>query len=151
MKHLHRTLTLAGALALLAIPALAQERGAIARAEGRGFPVLRCLRGADLNLTEAQKADIKAILEAARPVLQADHQKVRADRQKLHADIEAGADRTVLGQDVLDLHADMKAAQAELQSVKDQVASKLTVDQKARIGDCLAASKVGRLRENAFD
>ena len=151
MKQFRRTLTLAAVLALLALPGLAQDRAPIVQAEGRAFPVLRCLRNADLNLTEGQKADIKAIVEAARPALQAGHEKIRADRQKLHADIEAGADKSVLGQDVLDLYADLKAVQAELASVKDQIASKLTADQKAKIGDCLAATKVGPLRENAFD
>ena len=151
MKQLRRTLTLAAVLGLLALPGLAQGRGPIARAEGRGFPVLRCLHNADLDLTEAQKADIKAILEAARPTIQAGQDKVRADRQKLHADIEAGADKSVLGQDVLDLHADLTAVHAEVQSVKDQIASKLTPDQKARIGDCLAARRPGPFHEHAFD
>jgi len=151
MTQFRRTLTLAALAALLAVTGLAQDRAPIARAEGRGFPVLRCLHNADLNLTDAQKADIKAILEAARPVLQAAHDKIRADRQKLHADIEAGADKSVLGQDVLDLHADLKAVQAELTSVKEQIASKLTADQKARVGDCLAATRVGQLHEHSFD
>ena len=156
MKQLRRTLTLAAVIALLALPGLAQDRtpqtldrAPIAMAEGHAFPVLRCLRAADL--TDAQKADIKTIVEAAQPVLQAAHEKVRADRQKLHADLEAGADKSVLGQDVLDLHADMKAVQAELASVKDDIASKLTADQKARVGDCLAATRVGHLHEHAFD
>ena len=151
MKQLRRTLTFAAGLALLALPGLAQERAPIARAEGRAFPVLRCLRNADLNLTDAQKADIRGIVEAARPVLQAGRDKVRADRQKLHADIEAGADKSVLGQDVLDLHADMKAVQAELASVKDDIASRLTADQKAKIGDCLAAMRVPHFREGPLD
>lgn len=156
MKQLCRILNLAVVLALSALPALAQDstpqardRAPIAMAEGRAFPVLRCLRAADL--TDAQKADIKAIVEAAKPVLQAAHQKVRADRQKLHADLEAGADKSVLGQDVLDLHADMKAVQAEMASVKDEIASKLTDEQKARIGDCLAASRAHHFREGPFD
>jgi Spy/CpxP family protein refolding chaperone len=149
MKQLRRTLLFAAVFALLALPGLAQDRPHIALAEGRAFPALRCLRGVDLN--DAQKADIKAIVEAATPILQAAREKVRADRRKLHADLEAGADKSVLGQDVLDLHADTKALRAELESVKDQIASKLTAEQKAQIGDCLAATRAGRLREVPFD
>ena len=156
MNQFRRTLNLAAALALVALPGLAQDRtpqtldrAPIAMAEGHAFPVLRCLRAADL--TDAQKADIKTIVEAAQPVLQAAHEKVRADRQKLHADLEAGADKSVLGQDVLDLYADMKAVQAELASVKDAIAAKLTPDQKAKIGDCLAAMKGPHFRGGPLD
>jgi Spy/CpxP family protein refolding chaperone len=149
MKQLRHVLSLAAVLALLALPGLAQDRAPIAMAEGRAYPALRCLRHVDL--TDAQKADIKAIVEAATPILQAAREKVRADRRKLHADLEAGADKSVLGQDVLDLHADTKALRAELESVKDQIASKLTAEQKAKIGDCLAATRAGHLREVPFD
>ena len=149
MKQHRLVLSLAAVLALLALPGLAQDRGPIALAEGRAFPALRCLRDADL--TDAQKADIKAIVEAATPIVQAAREKVRADRRKLHADLDAGADKFVLGQDVLDLHADTKALRAELESAKEQIASKLTAEQKSRVGDCLAAMRAGRLREGRFD
>lgn len=150
MKQLRRTLSFAAVFALLALPGLAQDRAHIALAEGRAFPALRCLRGVDLN--DAQKADIKAIVEAATPILQAAREKVRADRRKLHADLEAGADKSVLGQDVLNLHADTKGLRSELESVKDQIASKLTTEQKAQVGDCLASLRAGRLRgEGRFD
>ena len=149
MKQHRRVLSFAAVLSLLALPGLAQDRAPVALAEGRAFPALRCLRSADL--TDAQKADIKTIVEAATPALQAAREKVRADRLKLHADLEAGADKSVLGQDVLDLHTDTKALQAELETVKDQIASKLTADQKTKVGDCLAALKAGRLRESPVD
>ena len=149
MKQHLRVLSLAAVLALLALPGLTQDRAPVALAEGRAFPALRCLRDADL--TDAQKADIKTIVEAATPILQADREKVRADRRKLHADLEAGADKAVLGQDVLDLHADVMALRTELESVKDQIAAKLTAEQKTRVGDCLAALKAGHLREGPTD
>ena len=139
MKPLRRTLTLAAVLSLLALPGLAQDRMAIAQTEGLAFPILRCLRAADL--TDAQRADIKAIVEAARPQLEEARQKVYADRVKLHDDLEAGADTSVLGQDVLDLNNDMKAVQALLDSVRDQVISRLATEQKTRVEECLAVSK----------
>lgn len=151
MKQFRRILTLAALFASLAIPALAQERRpAIERAEGRGgFPALRCLRAADL--TDAQKADVKAIVEAARPTLQKDHQAIRADRQKLHADVEAGADKAVIGQDVLNLRADEKAAKADMDAVRDQIVAKLTPEQKAKVEGCLSAPRAGGFREGQFD
>jgi Spy/CpxP family protein refolding chaperone len=140
MKQFRRILMAAAALALMALPGFAQDRAPVALAEGhRGFPFLRCLRAADL--TDSQKADIKTILEAAKPTLQKDHQTIRADRQKLHADLEAGADRSVLGGDVQTLHADMKTLQADMKAVKDQIVAKLTPDQQSKIEGCLSAPR----------
>ena len=150
MTQFRRTITLAALFASLALPALAQNRPAIERAEGRrAFPALRCLKAADL--TDAQKADVKATLEAAKPNLQKAHQAIKADREKLRADIDAGADQAVIGQDVLNLRADEKALRAEMDAVRDQILVKLTPEQKAKVEDCLAAPKTRGFREGPFD
>lgn len=138
MKLFRRILMAAAALVLMALPGFAQDRAPVAMAQGhRGLHFLRCLKAADL--TDSQKADIKAIVEAAKPTLQKDHQTIRADRQKLHADLEAGADKSVIGADAIALHADMKTLQADLKAVKDQIVAKLTPDQQSRVEGCLAA------------
>jgi Spy/CpxP family protein refolding chaperone len=140
MKKFRRILMAAAAFALLAIPGFAQDRAPVALAGGpaaRGFHFLRCLRTADL--TDSQKADIKTIIEAAKPTLKKDHDTIVTDRQKLRSDIQAGADKCVIGQDALNVHADKTALQADLKSVKDQILAKLTPDQQSKVEGCLAA------------
>jgi Spy/CpxP family protein refolding chaperone len=151
MKSFRRILMAAAALALMALPGFAQDRAPVALAQGhRGFPFLRCLATADL--TDSQKADIKAIVEAAKPTIQKDRQTIRADRQKLHTDLEAGADKSVLGGDVQTVYADTKTLQADLKAVKDQIVAKLTPDQQTRIEGCLAAPKaMGRMGGGFFN
>ncbi len=142
MKQFRRILMAAAALALLALPGFAQDRAPVALAGGpaaRGFHFLRCLRTADL--TDSQKTDIKAIVDAAKPTLKKDHDTIVADRQKLRADIQAGADKCVIGQDALNVHADQQALQADLKSVKDQILAKLTPDQQNKVEGCLAAPR----------
>jgi Spy/CpxP family protein refolding chaperone len=152
MKQFRRFLALAAVLALPALPGFAQDRAPVALAEGqghRGFPFLQCLKAADL--TEAQKSDIKAIVEAAKPTLQKDHESIHADRQKLRADIQARADKCVIGEDALNLHADRQTLLADLKSVKDQIFAKLTPEQQARVEGCLAAPGAMGLQQGPFD
>jgi Spy/CpxP family protein refolding chaperone len=153
MKQFRRILMAAAALALMALPAFAQDRSPVALAGGpaaRGFHFLRCLRTADL--TDSQKADIKAIVDAAKPTLQKDHETIVTDRQKLRADIQAGADKCVIGQDALNVHADQTALQADLKSVKDQILAKLTPDQQNKVEGCLAApTGMGPMGRGLFD
>lgn len=153
MKQIRRILMAAAALALMAFPAFAQDRSPVALAGGpaaRGFHFLRCLRTADL--TDSQKADIKAIVDAAKPTLQKDHATIVTDRQKLRADIQAGADKCVIGQDALNVHADQTALQADLKSIKDQILARLTPDQQSKVEGCLAAPRgMGPMGRDLFD
>ena len=98
-----------------------------------------CLR--ILDLSDAQKADIQAILEAAKPTLQADGEGIKAAAEKLRADVEAGADRCLIGQDYLDLRAAQKKLNADVAGVKDQILGTLTEDQKKKLRGCLQAPR----------
>ena len=142
MKRLFQTLTLAALFAaVLTLPALAGDHQARAFAGRRpGGSELRCLRAADL--TEQQKTDIKAIFDAARPGFEADVASIRAARQKLHADADAdaGADKSVLGQDFLDVRAAAKKLRDDHSAARDQILSKLTADQKTKVQSCLDSS-----------
>ena len=99
----------------------------------------KCLSGLDLSAD--QKSAIQAIVSAAKPTLEADAATVKADRQKIHADIQAGADKSVVGQDVLTAHADAQALRAAAADVRDQILAKLSTDQQASVKDCLQASR----------
>ncbi len=138
------TLTLAALAAIfLTLPAAAQDRPPIGMAErlerhGGGL-LLRCLRG--LDLTASQKADIKAILDAARPTIEADAQAIRTAHEKLDADFDAGADKCVLGQDYIDVRTAVKKLHDDREATKDQVLGKLTADQRTKVQACLDAPR----------
>jgi hypothetical protein len=142
MKRFSTILTLAAVAAVcLTLPAAAQDRppvGMADRLERHGGGLLRCLRG--LGLSAGQKADINAILDAAKPTFEADVQAIRAAHQKLDADYDAGADKSILGQDYIDVRAAAKKLHDDRQATKDQVLGKLTADQKTRAQACLDAS-----------
>ena len=132
------TLILAAAFAL---PALAGDRATPMLAERRGDRLPRLERLFDcltiLQLTDAQRVEILAVLEAARPDFQANREYLRAAREKLSGDVAAGADVCVVGQDYLAVHAALETLGAQLSSVKDQVLSKLPPEEAARLAGCL--------------
>jgi len=144
MKRLVLTSGLAAvAFAAMTLSAFADERPGIDRAGraggGRGIMRLRkCLSGLDLSAD--QKSAIQAIVTAAKPALEADAATVKADRQKVRADIASGADKSVVGQDVLTAHADAQALRAAAAAVRDQILAKLSTDQQNSVKDCLQAS-----------
>lgn len=136
MNHFPRTITLAALFAtLLAVPALAGDHPGAFAARRHGGGVLRCLRGADLS--DAQKADIKALFDAARPGFDADVAAIRAARKTLHDDAEAGADKSVVGQDFLNVRAASKKLRDDHTALQNQILAKLTADQKTKVQSCL--------------
>ena len=149
MKRPFQTLTLAALFAaVLTLPLLAGEDSAAAFAGKRhGGSELRCLRAADL--TDQQKTDIKAIFDGARPGFEADVASIRTAHQKLDTDADAGADKSVLGQDFLDTRAAGKKLRDDHSAVRDQILSKLTADQKTKVQSCLDSSgqRMGAGRE----
>jgi Spy/CpxP family protein refolding chaperone len=111
-------------------------------AGGRGHQRLRrCL--ATVDLSADQKAAIAAIVAAAKPNLDADAASIKADHEKLHADISSGADKSVVGQDVLTAHADAEKLRADEGAVHDQIVAKLNPDQQNRLAACLASGPHG--------
>ncbi|MDQ6894038.1 MAG: hypothetical protein M3167_15310 [Acidobacteriota bacterium] len=136
MKRIALTFAAAGVIALLvAGPLAAQERRGMGAHGGFAARRLsRCL--ATLDLSAAQKADIDAAIAAAKPTLQADRQSLQADRQKLKSDLDAGVDKSVIGQDTITMHAERQKLKADALSLRDQIASKLDADQKSQLKGC---------------
>jgi Spy/CpxP family protein refolding chaperone len=131
-------------LVSLALPLRAQDRLSVVAADRAGEgarrfgPLLRCL--SILDLTDQQKADIRAILEAAKASLQTDADAVRTARQKLQEDLNgASIDPCVIGQDFLALHGNLEKLRADLASVRGQIEAKLRADQIAKLEGCLQA------------
>lgn len=146
MKQILRTslvpVAAALALALIAAPLLAVDApaGAPAAPMGPLAPYLACLRIVDL--TEVQKADVKTIVEAARPTLVALHATLKTDREALRAEITAATpDPCKIGTALLKVEADRKAIGDELKAVRTAVEALLTPEQKAKLDGCLKAPK----------
>jgi protein CpxP len=149
MKHFLRTslvpVAAALALALVAAPLLAVDplAGPAPAGQAPHGPLagyLRCLHIVDL--TDVQKADVKALLEAARPKLEALHVTLRADREALRAAVTATPpDPCVVGAAFLKVEADVKAVGDELKALRSAIEALLTPEQKAKLEGCLKAPK----------
>ena len=154
MKRFSRTATLAALAAVLSLPLLAQDHGGMGGGMGghigrHAAGLMRCLRQADLS--DSQKADIKAIFDASKPTIQADAQAIKAARQKLNADFDAGADKSVLGADYVAVRAAMTKLQSDGQAIRDQILGKLTADQKTKVQDCLDAQGTRPMFRHSLD
>ncbi|MFA6955087.1 MAG: periplasmic heavy metal sensor [Thermoanaerobaculia bacterium] len=109
---------------------------------GPGHPMLRCL--SIVNLTEDQKTQIKAILDAAQPTLKALNETLATDRQALRAAIEATSqDACAIGTALIKVQTDEKAIRAELEKTKASIEALLTTEQKLKLAGCLEAPKDG--------
>lgn len=130
------------ALALSSTIALAQGPGKPPNSpdQGRKSKLQKCLT--IVQLTDAQKTQIKAIMEAARPGLEVLHQKMVTDRQALRAAIEATPqDNCAIGAALVQVQADKQAIRSEREKVGDAVRALLTPEQQARLEGCLQAPK----------
>ncbi|MGH9367124.1 MAG: Spy/CpxP family protein refolding chaperone [Thermoanaerobaculia bacterium] len=137
--------TLAALLAVfLWLPAaFSLDRPTPVMAQGRGERFHRLERFVEclsiLGLSEEQRSQIRGVLEAARPAFQAAREGVRAAREKLDSDVAAGAGACLVGEDYLALRAAVEALRGELTSIRDEVLSKLTPEQAAKLAGCLEA------------
>ncbi len=139
-RRIPSVLIVAAALvAMVSLPATAQTAPAAPDRVHHPFAhLLRCL--AVVNLTDAQKADVKAVFDAAGPRFDALAATLKGDRDALKADLaDPSTDPCKVGSDFLKLHADREAMRAFLGSVKDQVLALLTDAQKAKLAGCLEA------------
>jgi Spy/CpxP family protein refolding chaperone len=131
------------AFAAMTLSAFADDRptAVLAGHAGGGHQLQRLRRClATVDLSADQKAAIAAIVAAATSTLEADAQTVKADHDKVQADISSGADKCVVGQDLLTAHADAEALRAAAGAVRDQIVAKLTPDQQSKLTACLQAS-----------
>lgn len=109
---------------------------------GPGHPILRCL--SIVNLTEDQKAQIKAILDAAGPTLKALNETLATDRQALKAAVDATPqDACAIGAALIKVQADELAIRTELETTKASIEALLTTEQKLKLEGCLQAPKDG--------
>ena len=154
MKHFLRTsvvpMAAALALALVAAPLLAVDApaGPPPGPKGPLGGYLACLRIVDL--TEVQKADVKALVEASRPKLEALHATLKIDREALRAAVTAATpDPCAVGRALLKVEADLKAIGDELKALRTAIEALLTPEQKAKLEGCLKAPRQDAAEDGA--
>jgi Spy/CpxP family protein refolding chaperone len=146
LKPFRVFLTLALALCSTVAFAQGQDRRPNAPDHGRKSNLQKCLTV--VELTDAQKTQVQAVMEAARPELEALHEKMVADRQALRSAIEATPkDSCAIGTAFVQVEADRKAIRSERDEVRAAVLALLTAEQKAKLEGCLEAPRGGRARD----
>ncbi len=129
----------AAALLLTAAPALEAQPAALPH-PGPFGEIAKCFR--ILDLTDAQKGDIRAVLEAAKPEAEALHATFEFDRAAMRAALEkTPPDPCEVGAAALKLKGDREARHALFEKVKTGVLAVLSPAQQAKLAGCLEAPK----------
>ncbi len=142
MKQVLRTslvpVAAALALALAAAPLLAAAPAPGPKGPLAGY--LHCLGVA--GLTDVQKADVKALLEAARPGTEALLATLKSDREALRAAVTAATpDACAVGAALLKVEADLKAIGEDGKALRTAIEALLTPEQKLKLEGCLKAPR----------
>jgi uncharacterized protein YoaH (UPF0181 family) len=101
----------------------------------------KCLASAGLS-TEQQSA-IEQIQSDARPTMQAGFAAMKAAEDKLRNDTANGADKSVLGQDVLDKQAAMDKIKSDHKDIHDRILAQLRPDQQSAVESCMQSQSHG--------
>ena len=127
-------------IGLVGIAASAAADGPDATARGarahRFRPMEKCL--STVGLSSEQQSGIQAIQSESRPTMQADFAALKQAREKLDADLASGADKSVLGQDVLDKEAAEAKLRDDRKATHDRIVATLRSDQKLALETCLS-------------
>jgi hypothetical protein len=128
-------------IGLAGVAATAIADGPSAAAPHGGFYAHRmrqfdhCL--STLGLSADQQAGIQSVKDEARAAFQADFAALRAAREKLDADLAGGAEKSALGQDVLDKDAAESKLKDDHKAAHDQILAKLNPDQQSLLQGCM--------------
>ena len=110
------------------------------KAWGRPGLLRRAL--ASLDLTEAQKTDIRGVFEKAKPSLQHQGARMKTDRETLRAAAEAAEpDAAAVGKAFLKLRTDGKDLRGAFEKLMSDVRALLTPEQRAKLDGYIAALK----------
>lgn len=140
-----RFLTIPG-IALIALSAAAAARAdegstGPRAAWGHGLRHMeQCL--ASMDLPASVKSNIDASLSSGRATLKADGQSLKTLHAQMQTDLANGADKSLLGQDAINLDAARQKMKTDARSLHDELLSQLSPDQQDALRAC--ASSHGR-------
>lgn len=98
-----------------------------------------------LDLTEAQRPKVQALLEDQRASVRGLHEAMAADRQELRNALEAAQpDATVVGKAMLKVKADREAMKARREALRASLKKVLTPEQNAKLDGFFAGMRAGR-------
>lgn len=113
-----------------------QNAGAHPRFGHGHHPMEQCLLA--LDLPGAQLATIESSLTDGKAAMKEDGRAMKAAHDQMQADLAAGADKSVLGQDVLDMDAAHTKMKADGKALHDQALAQLSTDQQDTFNACMA-------------
>jgi hypothetical protein len=147
MKRFPGTPALLITLLAAASAARADQNGGPRPGGGGGLRGMeRCL--STLDLPAAQQANVEASLNNGRATLKADGEALKAAHTQMQADLANSADKSVIGQDAINLDAAKAKMKTDAQAVHDDVLAKLSTDQQDAFNAC-ASSHSGYHRGQA--
>ena len=94
-----------------------------------------------LELSAKQKTAVETIRSNNKASLRADVEAWKASQKKLRDDIARGADKSVLGQDVLDQEASAAKVRGSSQAFRTQILAALTPEQQTRFNECAESAR----------
>jgi Spy/CpxP family protein refolding chaperone len=143
MKRRSKTLLAMAVMVMAAaLPLFAQANPQPQHGRPGPGPVVHCL--SILDLTDAQKEAIRAVIEGSADTLRALHEKLRTDQQALQALLDAATpDACAIGNAALTVKADRVAIKAELDEVRAAVGNLLTAEQKLKFAGCIEGQERG--------
>jgi len=120
---------------------------AVAQNEGGGRRFARGVRAAmaTLDLSDAQKAKVRAIFASHREQFRAFRTRAKADREALRTAASADSpDPAAVGKAFLAVRTDAKTLKAQLEGLHTEINGVLTQDQKSRLDGWIAAHRQQR-------
>ena len=101
----------------------------------------KCLASAGVS-TE-QQAAIDQIQSDSRPAMQTNFAAMKAAEDKLRNDVASNADKSTLGQDVLDKQAVMDKIKADHKDIHDKIFAQLRPEQQSAVESCMQSQSHG--------
>jgi hypothetical protein len=139
MKPTHVTRSLALVFFAAAAAARADQGASGRHAQfGSGLHQMQqCLLS--LDLPAARLATIETGLSAGKATLKADGEAMKTAHQQMETDVAAGAEKSVLGTDVLNADTARTKLKADTQAIHDQVLAQLSSEDQAKFNACATA------------